>query len=156
MSTKNKTADETKPDPAPVAAVPTAYRECLESRTLKVVISPREHDDNTQELARTIREVSQLEEDKKASAGNYKAKIEEKQARQSRLSRLITDKWDERSTKCHWHFESAGKNTETGELIYHPENKTLIRDDTGEVVEVVAMTKADFEMKELALEGADE
>ena len=130
--------------------IPTAYREVTENRALKVILSQKEREEHTQELARSIGDITNLEEDKKASASRYKAQIEEKQARQNRLSTLIQHGWDERSVKCAWHFETSGKDAD-GNIIYHPEHKSLIREDTGEVVEVKPMSEADFENKELAL-----
>ncbi|WP_038164884.1 hypothetical protein [Verrucomicrobium sp. BvORR106] len=146
-----------KPEPTNVLTltiaptlVPTAYREVTESRVLKVKLSPKELEENTQELARSVNDIQRIEEEKKSSASRYKAEIEEKQARQGRLSQLIQDGWDERGVKCHWHFECSGKDAD-GNLIYHPEMKALVRSDTGEVVETKSMSETDFENKELAL-----
>ena len=126
------------------------YPEVSEPRALKVILDAKEREALTQELARSIGEIAQLEDEKKSSASNFKYKIEEKQSRQGRLSLLITDGYEQRSVESKWEFETSGVD-ESGKPIHHPEFKTLFRSDTGEVVEVMAMTDYDFERRELAL-----
>jgi hypothetical protein len=142
-----------------MSQVISQYPEVTETRTLKTVLDAKEITDASMENARLVREIGALEDAKKASASSYKARIEEKQARQGYLSGLVIEGWEDRQQKCYWIFETAGKDA-SGELIPHPENKTLIRQDTGEVVEVAKMTQNDFDSKELPLgdvaEGIDE
>lgn len=137
--------------PEPPATPPLAvWREVTENRVLKTTLKPKEIEECSQELARTVGEIARLDDDKKASASRYKGMIEEKQARQGHLATLIRDKWEDRSQKCKWEFECAGKDAD-GALIFHPEKKALIRIDSGEVVEVVTMTEQDQQNRELPL-----
>lgn len=136
----------------PLASPLVSYPETTETRTLKVILPDKEKNEASMESARLVREISAIEDQKKASASSYKARIEEKQARQNYLAGLVIEGWEERSVKCRWCFECSGIDV-NGREIYHPNQKALIRCDTNEVVEVVAMTEADFESKELALGG---
>lgn len=135
-------------------ATPTAYPEVTEARSLKTYLNDKEKRDASLESARLVQEISGLEEDKKASASDYKARIEGRQARQTHLARLVIDGWEDRSIKCEWRFECAGLD-DSGKPIYHPEQKCLVRTDTNEVVEVTGMMEADFQRRELALGDKD-
>lgn len=156
---KKQTADSPTTETHKIAE----YPEVTESRSLKTYLNDKEKRDAALENARLVQSIASLEEDKKASASSYKAKIEEKQARQTQLSRLVIDGWEDRQQKCAWYFECAGLDND-GKKIYHPEQKALVRLDTNEVVEVVAMDEEDFQRRELALgdeakakgDGADE
>ena len=132
----------------------TAYREVTETRDLKSVLNQNERNELANEGARLVVEIAELESQKKSTASSFKSRIEAKETRQLEISRLIQDGYEERPALCQWLFETAGIDNKTGEPIYHPEKKTLVRVDTREIVEIVAMREADYENKELAI--ADE
>ena len=147
---KKQDKETTPPADAPPSAAPAQYPEVTESRRLKTFLKEGEKRDASLESARLVQEIAGLEEEKKASASDYKARIEGKQARQTLLARLVIDGWEERPQKCAWYFECAGLDAD-GNKIYHPEQKALVRLDTNEVVEILAMTETDFASRELAL-----
>lgn len=97
------------------------------------------------ESAALVETINQLEDQKKASASQYKAAIEEKQARLSRISGVIRSGWEERETECQWMYETAGIDA-NGMPIFHPEKKTLVRNDTLTVVEIRDITSEERQM----------
>ena len=58
------------------------------------------------------------------------------QCEQNKYSNIVSDGKEERSVECRWIYECSGIDSHSGKEIYHPEKKTLIRLDTGKVVEV--------------------
>lgn len=122
------------------------WPESTEKRCLRCDVSPKEATDYGREQSELIKEIDRLEEAKKASASQYKAQIDEKGARARRLAAYITDGWQEKDVQCEWWFECAGIDNQTGERIYHPEKKALVRMDTYEVVEVLEITNDERQM----------
>lgn len=125
---------------APAETPTPQWQESTENRCLRCTVKPSEMNDLAKEQSELIQEVDSLEEAKKASASQYKAHIDEKSARARRIAGHITNGWIEKDVKCEWKFECSGFDSATGEPIYHPEKKALIRLDTGEVVEVRDIT----------------
>lgn len=103
------------------------------------------------ESAVLVEQIEQLEDQKKASASQYKSYIEEKAARLSRVSSYVRNGWEEREVSCYWIYECSGLESD-GTPIYHPEKKTLVRDDTGEAVEIREITQEERQLA-LPLEG---
>jgi hypothetical protein len=139
-----------------VAPTPGVYPQQTETRYLKVPLSTPEVANYSQEAARLVREIGDLEQEKKAVTSDFKAKIEDKGTRQSAIAKMILDGYQEKRVNCEWMFECAGLDTTTGKPILHPEQKALIRMDTNEVVEVCAMTDQDFNKRELAISDKPE
>lgn len=137
--------------PPPVASPPVGYREATEDRELPVLLSVEERDAAGDNLAHLVDEIDELKRKKAAMASSYKGQIDECEEQQLKLAHLIQEGSENRKVMCQWNFEMAGIDDATGTAIYHPEKKTLVRTDTGEVVEVVDMTERDYQMKELAL-----
>lgn len=81
------------------------------------------------ELAENNNSLSQLDADKKRVVSDFTARITEKNSRIELLSRNISNGYDFRDVKCtiQYHYPTTGI-------------KSITRDDTGEVVEKVAMT----------------
>lgn len=118
------------------------YPETTETRSLKVNITLDERNGYASELAKTVEDVHQLEEQKKATVSEFKSKIDSVMARQSLVSQIVRNGYEYRPVKCEWAFECAGVDS-NGDRIFHPEKKTLFRQDTGESVEVQTMTETD-------------
>lgn len=165
IANESETAVESDPEPepqieagqpieaAPIEAV-VNWRKVTTVRTLKVDFAPSEKEAYTQELARSVDEITELEQEKKASADRYKVRIQEVESRQKRLSHLLKDGWDERPVKCEWKFQCAGRQKD-GAYVFHPEKKALVRLDTGDVVEIQELNEADYNNhQELALDDA--
>jgi len=117
------------------------WEPCTETRILRCRVNSEETNILAKEQSEIIQQVARLEDAKKASASEYKARIEEKQARGSR----IAGKTD-REVKCEWYFECSGFDSHTGERIYHPEKKALVRLDTLELIEVKDITNEERQM----------
>ena len=144
---KNKKTDGTKPEPQDEAA-PTQmnWPEKTETRVLRCELILSDRDKYGRESAELVQVIGQLEDEKKSSAARYKAAIDEKQARLSRISSYIRDGWEERQTKCEWIYECSGIDSATGEPIYQPEKKALVRRDTNEIIEVCDITNEERQM----------
>lgn len=133
---EEETAEETRPN----------WPDSTEHRSLRCDLSVQEAAVYGKEQSELIQEVERLEDQKKASASHYKSLVEEKSARARRLAGYITSGWQEKTVPCHWVFEAAGCDGSDGSVIYHPEKKTLVRDDTGEVVEIREITNEERQM----------
>ena len=122
------------------------WAEKTETRCLRCELILSDRDKYGRESAELVQTIGQIEDEKKSMAARYKAALEEKQARLSRISSYIRDGWEERQIKCEWRFECSGIDSTTGEPIYHPEKKALIRTDTNEVIEVTDITTEERQM----------
>jgi len=129
---KKASASKTKAPPAPAYSWP----EKKEKRHLFVDLKPDELSEASRRLAETVPHIQQLESAMKASAAQHKSGIQAVEVEQNRLSGLVTQKKEERPVECEWIYECSGFDAGTGNKIFHPEKKTLIRLDTGKVVEV--------------------
>lgn len=150
-----------EPPPAMPATPPlppekriTHYREETCTRYLKVPFADSERETHAKQLAETFDQISAVEADKKAATSEFNHRIEEVEARQKRLSGFVRDGYRQSEVNCKWHFERAGVDSNTKELIYHPNMKTLLREDNGEVVEVIPMAQTDYQKEELSEEVA--
>lgn len=129
------------PEP-PTPVWPTS----TEKRYLRCRLAPNEATAYGREQSELIQQIDRLEDQKKASASEYKARIEEKSARARRIAGYITTNEEEREIGCTWIYEAAGFDTSTGHPIFHPEKKILIRDDTKEVIECKDITSQERQM----------
>lgn len=127
-------------EPAPAETPTPQWPESTEKRHLRCELRSIERDKYGRESADLVHKIVRLEDQKKASASSYKAAIDEQSARLKRISGYISEGWEEREVKCEWRYECSGIDSETGDPIYHPEKKALIRLDTNEVVEVCDIT----------------
>lgn len=138
------------PAEAPVVETPEPPQQvwppATEKRHLRCRLAPNEATAYGREQSELIQQIDRLEDQKKASASEYKARIEEKSARARRLAGYITTGEEEREIGCTWIYEAAGFDTITGQAIYHPEKKILVRDDTKEVVECKDITSQERQM----------
>jgi hypothetical protein len=154
MATKKQDPqDETINTPA----VPQyEWPESIERRSLFVVLNTNELSMFSRKLAETVPQIANLTRDAKASASQWKARIETVEVDQSRLSGIVSDGREERPVECHWIYECAGIDTASGERIHHPEKKTLVRSDTLEVIEVRDITSEERQMSLLPEEAVGE
>lgn len=127
------------------------WPEATEKKYLRCELHDKERLAYCDESATLVERIEQLEDQKKASASQYKSAIEEKAARLSRVSSYIRNGWEEREVSCHWRYECSGLEPD-GTPIFHPEKKTLVRDDTGEAVEIREITQEERQLA-LPLEG---
>lgn len=148
-----KSASPTIPE-APPAAVQLplvgekkpVWRESTDSRLLKVPFTPKEHESNVGELARSVNGLTVLDNEKKATMQSFGHRRKTLEARQGELSGYITNGFQLRQVNCKWHFESTGPDPDNaGQMIYNPEYKVLVRTDTGEVVQTARLTQEDYE-----------
>jgi len=145
---------DTEAQPEGIAS--TAFREVSEHRELLVQLSTEERETFVHRLVEIPREIDSLKEDKKASANSFKTRIETLEKEQRETGILVEDGGRLLPVRCEWRFKTAGVDSVTGEPIHHPEKKTLVRCDTGAVVEVVDMKSADYDHLELNLGDLNE
>lgn len=131
------------------------WPEAKEKRTLRCDLKPIDINELGKANAVLGSEIDRLEDSKKASQSQYKANIEEREARRRANETAIRNGWVERDVGCHWEFECAGIDSATGEKVFHPEKKTLFRDDDGTVVEIRDISEGERQMA-LPLDQAEE
>jgi len=114
-------------------------------RELGVPLTRDELGQAARELAATIGMIDELEEQKKSAVDAIKQKIAEQEAVQHRLAMLVNRGADEKPVPCVWVFGVSGRN-DTGRFIRDDNMKTLVRKDTGDVVEIRGITNDDRQM----------
>ena len=161
MAKKHKTTDAEKDQmletPAGAAiATETPFRadwpESTETRELNVSLTDDQIIEQSRVLIDKLREVETLTAAKKASADNYKTRIEEVEQKIEDVSIVVKSGKDRRQVPCRWLWQTNNFDA-SGAAIFHSEMKTLIREDTGEVVEVKPIT---FEDRQVNLPLGDE
>lgn len=115
------------------------------NRELGVELTDEEAHEEALKLIREMRHAESLRQQKKAAAKDYDARIEGVEKAIEDLSGIVQTKQLRREVPCHWVFESHGIN-EDGTPKFHSGMKTLVRDDTGEAVEVTPITQDDRQM----------
>lgn len=150
MSKKTKTkSDEMLEQPAgePVGEPQTGidWPEATETRELPIELSDEQAHDFALDLIDTMQGVSALEREKKAEAKEFDRRISEKETRIEELQGIVRSKQSRGQVACHWEFEANGHDPD-GNLKFHSGMKTLIRDDTGEAVEIKEINSADRQM----------
>lgn len=124
------------------------YPEQKEYRHLKTHLSQPEIADAAGDLARVVVEIQDVEAEKKAVNADIAGRLESLKKRQNATADLVRHGFREKRTECEWLFECAGIDM-NGAKVIHPDMKTLVRLDTGSVVEVRAMTDEDFNLRQL-------
>jgi hypothetical protein len=91
---------------------------------LKYAFSGHEREENARALARKTQALDEIERKKKQLMADLKAEQETAAAEVQKLARWVNDEYDYRMLDCMWH-------------LHLPRNgmKTLVRVDTGELVE---------------------
>ncbi len=90
-------------------------------------LSVEELEAKGQALAKLTQEIAVKEEEKKASAANFKGQLDTAYGEQAATAKVITDKAEERSVACEKHFDykkgtyyivrlDTGEKFESGEL----------------------------------------
>ncbi len=130
------------------------WPEATEKRLLRCDLKDADIKDLGKANASLGAEIDALEDRKKASSSAYKAQIEEREARRRGNENAIRSGFVERDVPCHWIFEASGLESD-GSPIFHPDKKTLVRDDTDEVVEIKGISEDERQMA-LPLDAEDE
>jgi hypothetical protein len=106
------------------------------TQLLRVVLTDEEIREKSRALADKATELNQLEEDKKRASSHFGAEVKAARGEITRLSQFITSGYELRDVRC--------------EVFYHapkPGQKTTIRTDTGETVNVQTMTSMEMQMR---------
>jgi hypothetical protein len=130
----------------------TAFREVTIMREFFIPLDEAEREELIARHIAIPMEVAAVERNKKAANDGFKHQINDLETEQLRIGVLITE-GRETPVECRWMFKTAGKTTD-GELINHPEMKTLVRVDNGDVVETSRMEMRDFDHEELNIGSA--
>lgn len=131
-----------------------------ETRSITVPLTEEDLAGKAAEMTEIILERDRTKLRAKNAASAFKAEVEELDERLGTIAHKIDSGGDEKSVACTWVFETFGKDTEkysrhfpempvtTTEngLIFHPEYKTLVRDDNGDVVETALITNHERQM----------
>lgn len=131
----------------------TMWPEAKDKRYLRCDLKPEEINDLGKRNATLGAEIDGFKDAKTATMKQFAADIEGREAQRRSNEMSIRNGWVTRETECHWVYETSGKDSVTGEFNYHPEKKTLVRDDTGEPVEIAEITQ---EERQMALPMAEE
>lgn len=121
------------------------WPESTETRELNVDLTDEEAHEEALKLIHQLQRVDKLGKEKKASAKEFDTQIGEAETEIARLQAIVLSKQDRREVACHWVFEANGLN-DLGNANHHTGMKTLVRDDTGTVVEVLPITGDDRQM----------
>ena len=109
---------------------------------LKYSFSDAEQREHARQLARSTRELAQVELQKKEVVSALKARAEAQNSEIARLSEFINNGYEYRNIECEIRYD-------TPDIGW----KTIVRVDTGEIVREMKMDEFD-KQEELALEGA--
>lgn len=136
---------------APETVTPTAFRVVFETRDLVVKFKPSEMTELVHRLVEIPRDLERVKNEKKAAASHFKAEIDKLEEEQREVGVQVEDGGRTRAVRCKWEFKTSGMDSATGELIPHPNKKSLVRTDTGDVIEVIEMAAKDYDHLELNL-----
>jgi hypothetical protein len=109
-------------------------RQTETKRNLKYEFPDSEKLSMGKEMAELNRDINLLEDEKKAAMSSYKSRVDEKEARRTRLSNCIGDGFEFREIDC----EIKYNNPKDG-------MKQVVRKDTQEVVEELSMTPEELQ-----------
>lgn len=104
------------------------------SRYLRHDYTDQEMKDLSKHLNAALKEKKSLESTKKSVMSDYKARIDYKTAELDSISLQCSQGWEDRDTECTVYFNTP----KTG-------MKRVVRDDSGEIVEELAMTKQEMQ-----------
>jgi hypothetical protein len=135
---KTKPIDAKEPDAPPQEpsgeTAPKPDQTC--SLILRVVLTDTEVREKSRALADKATKLNQLEEDKKRASSHFGSEIKEARGEITKLSQLVTTGYELRDVPC--------------EVWFHrpkPGQKTTIRTDTGESVNVTMMSSLEMQMR---------
>lgn len=142
-----------RPEPdAPPAEIPafppppiTAWKwpQSTERRDLLVAFTEADRSDIAGKFAVIVAQKDNVEDEKKSEASRFKAIIDNLDERLTKLSCAINANGETRLVNCTWVWEVSGRDTDTGAWVENPDYKTLVRNDTGEVVAATRITESD-------------
>ena len=132
-------------DSEDIAALQINWQSKSETREIGVPLTREEIQDHATTLADTVTTIQELEDEKKINGDRINGAIKEQEKIQNRVSALIRQGHDTKPVPCVWLFEIAGRN-DSGAFIRDANYKTIIRQDTGAVIEVKPITNEERQM----------
>lgn len=141
LETPAGTAAPLAEDAAPRLDWPVA----TETREVTVILSKDEHIQIGYDHLKQIAKTAALVAEKKSTAKQFTIEIDDSKQKEAEIAEAYQTGKARRRVACTWHFQTNGFDAE-GNLIPHSELKTLVRDDTGEKVEVVPITADDRQL----------
>lgn len=121
------------------------WPESTETRELDVSLSDEEAAERGKTLVQCLKEKASLVSQKKASAKEYDATIETVEEQIEKYSTVVQTQVERRAILCKWLHEVNGFDKD-GKEIRHSEVKTLVRVDSGALVEVKPITSEERQM----------
>lgn len=121
------------------------WPEATERREVTVTLTDDERITVGLDHIKQIGRTTALTAEKKATAKQYSIEIDESKQKEAEISEAYLSGKARRMVSCTWKFQSNGYDA-NGVLLYHSELKTLVRDDTGEVVEIKPITAEDRQL----------
>lgn len=131
---------------------PTVHKwpEVTERREVVVRYSEEDRSELAGKMSKIVMERERTKLRAKNAAAAYKSEVDDLDEELSEIAKRIEAGGEERSVECKWEFETSGMDAASGGLVYHPEFKTLVRVDTGEIVTTIKITDHERQM-DLAL-----
>jgi len=149
MAKPKKQPEELLETPAGVATADSPIRqdwpEATETRELTIKLSDASRIDVMMDYFKQQDRVTGLEILKKSTAKDFDSRIDEAEKTLHDLAESTKTGTMRGSVHCVWHFETNGRDV-NGDSIYHSGTKTLVRSDTGEVVEIKPISQEDRQM----------
>ncbi|MES2706376.1 MAG: hypothetical protein V4726_07210 [Verrucomicrobiota bacterium] len=157
MARKPKQNEEQKPDTAQLLDEPAGeavagneplkieWPQSTAMRELSVTLTDEEAHEQALIIFREMGHAESLKQEKKATAKEFDSKIEAVEKEIAELIGIVREKKLRREVPCRWIFEAHGLDAD-GAPKHHSGMKTLVRDDTGEAVEVSPITQDDRQM----------
>jgi hypothetical protein len=105
------------------------------SQLLRVYLSDEEMKETSRKLADKATELNKLEEDKKRASSHFGTQVKDARGQITELSQLITSGYALREVRCEVWFHQP-----------KPGQKTTIRTDTGETVNIGTMSSMEMQM----------
>lgn len=149
MATKKKQAEETLEAPAGVATTDSPIRqdwpEATETRELTTKLTDSSRIVVVMDYFKQQARVEGLQREKKAAAKEFDNEIDAAEKVMNDLADSVKTGTARGSVLCTWLFEVNSLDPD-GKPIYHSGTKTLVRSDTGEVVEIKPISQEDRQM----------
>lgn len=118
------------------------WPESLEKRSVLVEFDDHDRSEIAVQMGECTLERNAVKERKKNSNAAFQAEIDAYDEKLTQFASSLEKNGENREVQCRWVFETAGAN-DAGELIPDAGHKTLVRVDTGAVVQVARITDED-------------
>lgn len=121
------------------------WPEATETRELTVKLSDEERIQSGLDLVEQMNKTTAITAEKKHAMKQFSIRIDKSKEAETRISEAVTSGIGRRQINCRWLWQTNAFDA-SGNAIFHSEMKTLVREDTGEVVECKPIVFEDREL----------